>query len=133
MMVRRRFHLLFSSLLVYCITSNNVIVVVNAVAENEDAAVEVDENNAAGNNADDVVVVPVVVVPFTNDEILSCRDSTVNFFINNPDIENECHKYAETYSQHEGAQLQDIDEYGNDIVDSDGNFLFVFGYIQRNH
>ena len=93
MMVRRCFHLLLSSLIVYCITSNNVnvIVVVNAVSENEDAvdshrlrqhyshAVEVDENNAAGNNADDGVVVPVVV-PFMTDDILSCRNSTVSFF-----------------------------------------------------
>ncbi|OEU06353.1 hypothetical protein FRACYDRAFT_254764 [Fragilariopsis cylindrus CCMP1102] len=133
----------FSCFRVTCsVLHNNVIVVVNAIAENEDAAVEVDENkavevdenNAAGNenNAGDVVVVVPLVVPFRNDEILSCRDSTVNFFIKNPDIENECHKYAETYSQHEGAQMQDIDEYGNDIVDSDGNFLFVFGYPEES-
>ncbi|OEU23621.1 hypothetical protein FRACYDRAFT_233791 [Fragilariopsis cylindrus CCMP1102] len=127
MMVRRSFHLFFSSLIAYCITSiciisinNNNVIVVNA-AETEDA-VKVDENNA-GDDGDEYAgdAGGDVVVPFMNEEILSCIDSTVNFFLDNPDIENECDKYADTYSQ--------ID---NDQQDSDGNTIMVLGYPEES-
>jgi DNA-directed RNA polymerase subunit delta len=128
-MMVRRFHLFFSSLIAYCITSiciisinNNNVIVVNA-AENEDA-VEVDENNAGDgdeNNAAAGDAGDVVAVPFMNDEILSCIDSTVAFFIDNPDIENECDQYADTYSQR-----------SQDNLDSDGNEIMVLGYPEES-
>jgi hypothetical protein len=105
---RRRFSLLFSSLIVYCIISignnnNNVnIVGVNAEEDNENKNDDNDDDNE--NDGGSI---------FMNDEILSCIDSTIAFFMDNPEIENECDMYADTYAQTDNGQ----DINGNNIME----------------